>query len=77
MNDYKKYIYEILREAVPYEEISDTTELIKSGIIDSLTLVFLIAELEEATSKTISEDLVTPENFESVERINRLLNSID
>ena len=57
MNDYKEIIYSILHEANPYEEIEDTTELIESGIVDSLTLVFMVTQLEEMTDKKISEDL--------------------
>ena len=76
MNDYKEIIYSILHEANPYEEIEDTTELIESGIVDSLTLVFMVTQLEEMTDKKISEDLIVPENFYKKKKINETLNSI-
>lgn len=76
MIDYRHIIIDILKEANPYEEIDDKTELIGSGIMNSLTLIFLLTQLQDQMHKKIPEDLVVPENFCTVEKINELLNRI-
>ena len=69
-------IYSILADIAPFEEITDNTDLIESGILDSLQLVLLINEISEQFDVSIPEDDVTPENFKSVSAIVRLLSQI-
>jgi acyl carrier protein len=44
--------------------------------LDSLELVNLVVEVEKATGTTIPNDEVRPENFSSIERIERLLSRL-
>ena len=62
-------ILEFIREINPYEEIDETTELIDEGILDSLTLVLLIEQIESELGIRIPENELRPENFSSVETI--------
>ncbi len=59
------FIVSILQELHPYEEINEHTELINSGLLNSLSILFLISQLEEHFNIEISEDLVQPEHFSS------------
>ncbi len=45
----------------------DRTDLIDSGMLDSITLVSLIASLEEKYGIEITMDYIIPENFNSLE----------
>lgn len=72
----KELIYSILSEICPFEEIEDSTKLLEDGILDSLTLVYLINEIEEKNDIFIPEEYVKPENFESVNRIIEFLDEI-
>ena len=72
----KKIIYEILEEIVPFEDVNDETRLLEEEIIDSLTLVYLINEIEEKTGIHITEEEVKPENFICVNSIVELLNRL-
>ena len=47
----------------------DRTDLIESGVLDSINLVTLISLLEEKYGIEITMDYLVPENFESVEAI--------
>ncbi len=69
-------ILEILREIEPYEEIDETSSLIEEGILDSLTLVVLINEIESAFQVRIPEDKLQPELFENVPKIVELINEL-
>jgi acyl carrier protein len=50
-------------------EFSDTDSLLESGIIDSVTMVDLIAHIESTFDVHVDEDEMTPENFNSVAAI--------
>lgn len=52
------------------------TDLIQSGIIDSLALIRLVAYLEEQFNVKINDWDVTPENFSRVDNIVKYLKSI-
>lgn len=69
-------ILEMLREIEPYEEIDETSSLIEDGILDSLTLVVLISEIESAFQIKIPEDRLQPELFENVPKIVELINEL-
>lgn len=45
------------------------TDLIDSGILDSLFLMQLVAFLEDSFGLSLNPESVTPENFASMERI--------
>ena len=44
----KEKIIEIISEVNPFEESSEDTELIESGIVDSLSLVYIINQIRDA-----------------------------
>lgn len=66
MNEYKRAIRKMLDEIVPYEEIGDDMDLIKMEILDSLSLVYFITQLEDMYHITIEEKDIVPENFASI-----------
>ncbi len=66
-------VLEILYEVNP--KIADhlTDNLIESGIIDSFEIVNVVMELEEELNIEIDPELISPDNFESVDAIVRLM----
>ena len=54
-------------------ELTETTPLIDSGIIDSLGIMSLLGYLEANFSVEISGDDLIPENFASIATINELI----
>ena len=69
-------ILKILREINPYEEIDETSRLIEDSILDSLTLVVLINELEETFHIKVPKDKLQQEFFENVSMIMKLINEL-
>lgn len=52
------------------------TPLLAIGILDSLAMVSLIAKIEDAFGVRVPDDAVTPDNFQSVAAIARMVDSI-
>ena len=71
----KKQIMEILSEICPGIDFETETALIDDGLIDSLDIVAVVTELMEAFDVELGVDDLTPENFNSVEAIEELIES--
>ena len=65
----RKQIMEILTEICPGIDFENEKALIDDGLIDSLDIVAVVTELE------LGVDDLTPENFNSVEAIEELIES--
>jgi acyl carrier protein len=71
---------EVIREYVVKEYVEDDTEigfdtpLISGGIVDSFSMVSLKRFLENKYKISIPDDKATPEAFDSVNKIVRLVN---
>ena len=59
-------LLEMLREIQPYEEINQDTLLLDEGILDSLTMVEFIVEIEDKFLVDIPERMITEENFQKI-----------
>ena len=71
----KKQIIEILSEICPGIDFETETALIDDGLIDSLDIVAVVTELMEAFDVELGVDDLTPENFNSVDAIEELIES--
>lgn len=72
----KNKVRALLEEIEPLEDFEDDTELIESGLLDSLAIVYLVTRIEEDFGLYIDEKYVVPENFENINTIVRLLENI-
>lgn len=66
-------IMKLLREILPYDEINQTTELIESGILDSLSIMVFVTHLEDEFQIEVSDDAITADNFSNVLKIAQLV----
>ncbi len=64
-----KKVTELLLHRVHIEAPSVNTDLMETGLLDSLTLVELMTSLEEEFGISISFDEIELDNFRSVARI--------
>ena len=66
----------IMKEFVedPDEEIEETTPLISSGLIDSLSVVSLVAFIDKKFGVKIPDEKGTVDNFETVNKIIEVVN---
>lgn len=66
-------ITEIIKNISPLSDIDASTRLIEDHILDSLSMILLVSELEDEFDIEISAREIVPENFQSVEAISRLM----
>ena len=71
----REQIIDILTEICPGVDFEQETSLIDDGLIDSLDIVAVVTELMEAFDVELGVDDLTPENFNSVEAIEELIES--
>jgi acyl carrier protein len=57
------------------DDIQDSDSLLERGILDSMAIVKLIAFLEVRFGVAMTDDEFDPENFESFQAIERLIES--
>jgi acyl carrier protein len=67
-------IIHLLSERIHVEAPSADTDLMESGLLDSLTLVELMSSLEEQFGINISFDEIEIDNFRSARRIAEFVN---
>jgi acyl carrier protein len=75
MEDIKTFIQsEVLLLA--FKKVSFDESLVKSKLLDSITLVDLIVSIEEKTGKEIPQYLIVDDNFETINKIIETISSI-
>ncbi len=60
--------------AAALSALTDHDSLLAAGVVDSVTMIDLIAHLERTYQIHVSEDDMIPENFDSVAAIARYVN---
>lgn len=66
-------LIEILERIHPGVDYETCENLIDSRELDSLTMIVLVAELEDAFDVSIPASEIIPDNFNSAERIGMML----
>ena len=62
-------LLEILNEVKPGVDFENDTDLIGHGVLDSITMVTLVMELNDAFDIEITPVEIVPENFKTVQTI--------
>lgn len=62
-------LLEILNEVKPGVDFENDTDLIYHGVLDSITMVTLVMELNDAFDIEITPVDIVPENFKTVQTI--------
>ena len=71
----KEFIMEQFLPGESPENLTDSTELITGGILDSLATLKLVAFLEESYGITIAPSDLVPDNLNSIARIANFVES--
>ncbi|MDO4475250.1 MAG: acyl carrier protein [Lachnospiraceae bacterium] len=69
-------LLEILAENCPTVDFDVEKELITAKVIDSIDLVSIISDIEDAFDISIDMEEIEPENFDSVEAIWALIQKL-
>ena len=70
-------LLEILSEVKPGVDFEKETELVDSGILDSMAIIQLVARLADEYDVEITPVDLVPENFNSAEAIYALVKRIE
>lgn len=70
-------LLEILSELHPEVDFAVTADLVDDGILDSLDIVSLVAQIDAEFGVTIPAEEIIPENFNSAEELFALINRLD
>ena len=73
ITEERETILDILDELAPGAEVEGCTTLVDDRVLDSLTIVALVAELEDAFDITIPAVEVVVENFNSVDGLTAMV----
>jgi len=76
MDQKKQIIMDILEENCPHINFDGAAALVTDKVIDSIELVQIISDLEDAFEIEISMDEVTSENFDSVDAIMKMIDRL-
>jgi acyl carrier protein len=75
MDDLKTFIqHEIANLA--FKKVSVEESLVKSNLLDSITMVELMVSIEERIGKRFPQHLINDENFETINTIIETVNKI-
>lgn len=72
----KEEVIELLKEIKPEVDFEEDTELIESGLLDSIDFVSIIGKIEEKYGVEVSPDLIDPDNFINVDSIVAMLENL-
>lgn len=63
----------IIEEINPFDDFEEDTNLLEEGILDSLTLMIFIEQIEKTFKIEIPEKEVVIENFATIETVEQLV----
>lgn len=69
----QRKIWEILNAINPKIEENAEMDLLESGLIDSFVIVNIVMELENEFEIEIDPELITPDNFRTINSIVKLI----
>jgi acyl carrier protein len=73
IDELKKFLFTEIVVDQNIESLSPDDDLIMQGIIDSLGIMKLVTYLEETFKIIVSDDDIVPENFQTLEKLEKLI----
>lgn len=73
MEEQKKKIMDMIAELQPYVEFTETTSLLQEDVLDSVSVLVLVQDMEEQFGISIEVEEITENNFKNVESIVALI----
>lgn len=76
MSEVMSKIIEVMKEIKPDFDFEGKTSLVDDGLFDSFEVIQFIAEITDVLDVDIPVEEIVPENFNSLEAIEKLINSL-
>ena len=74
MGEVNEKIKEIIMELQPYVEFDNTTNLLQEEVLDSVSILVLVQEMEDLFEITIAPEEITENNFKTLDDIVEMIN---
>lgn len=74
--DTSEKVKNLIKAVKPTVNLENVTDIIDGGYLDSLELMGLISSIMEEFNIEIDLDLITPQNFNSIEMISKMIDSL-
>lgn len=75
MDDLKAFIQQEIAQ-LAFKKVAFDESLIRSNLLDSITVVDLVISIEEKTGKRIPQHLITEENMDTINQIAALTETL-
>lgn len=69
-------LVDLLKKVKPNVDFENETALVDDGLIDSLDVISIIAEISEQYGVVIPNDEIIPDNFNSAEALKELIDDL-
>lgn len=76
MEEIRSTLLEILNELHPDEDFESCDTLVDSKVLDSFDIITLVSEINDEFEIVISADKIVPQNFNSVQALCELIQSL-
>lgn len=73
MEELVRKITEMVEDIQPYMEFDESTNLLEEDILDSMSVLLLVQELEDEFNISIEMEEVTGENFANILSVAKLI----
>ena len=73
---FKETLLSILMDLHPEIDFESETALVTDGVLDSFDIVSLVAEINSEFDITVGIDELEPENFDTVDAMQKLIESL-
>ena len=74
---FMEELISVLKNVNPNVDFAKEKNLVDDGVIDSIDIVSIISELSDAYDVVIPPEEINPENFNSVEAIQALIDRLE
>lgn len=69
MDNFQEIIREMIEELQPYADFDETTSLLDEDVLDSVSVLVLVQEIEERFEMEIAAEEITAQNFKDMRSI--------
>lgn len=73
----RSILIQIIKNINPFDDFNEKTDLIGEGILDSLTLMTFVEQIENKLNVNIPEETIVIENFYNIESIEELITNLN
>lgn len=76
MSNVRESIVKVFKELKPELDLENTKDLIDGGFLDSFDVIEFVSEIGEVLNMDFPVEEIIPENFYSLETIEKIINKV-